>query len=56
MIPETEIRQPAEEDVVEKFRRQDLRNREIAIEKGVEEVKRYVKENAIPTEDLSTHE
>jgi ParB family chromosome partitioning protein len=56
VIPETENRKPAEEDTVEKLRRQDTRNREIAIEKGVEETKRFVKENAISAKDFSNRE
>jgi ParB family chromosome partitioning protein len=56
VIPETENRKPAEEDTIEKLRKQDIRNKEIAIEKGVEEVKRFVKENAIPAKDFSDRE
>jgi ParB family chromosome partitioning protein len=56
VVPETENRQPVEEDTIEKLRHQDRRNREIAIEKGVEEVKRYVKENTVPAKDFSPRE
>ncbi|MDR1865545.1 MAG: ParB/RepB/Spo0J family partition protein [Bacteroidales bacterium] len=56
VVPETESRQAEEGDTVERLRNQDRRNREIAIEKGVEEVKRYVKENAIPAKDFSPRE
>jgi ParB family chromosome partitioning protein len=45
-----------EEDTVDKLRKQDLRNKEIAIEKGVEEVRRFVRENAIPAKDFSARE
>jgi ParB family chromosome partitioning protein len=48
IIPETEVAQPEEKDTVEKLRGQDRRNREIAIERAVEDVKRLVRENAIP--------
>jgi ParB family chromosome partitioning protein len=57
LIPENEANPPEkEEDTLDKLRRQDARNREIAIEKGVEEVKRHVKENAIPAKDFSARE
>jgi ParB family chromosome partitioning protein len=56
VIPETENRQPVAEDTLEKLRRQDERNREIAVEKGIEEVKRHVKENAVPDKDFSPRE
>ncbi|GAB6009781.1 hypothetical protein [Dysgonomonas reticulitermitis] len=57
VIPEAETSlHKNEEDTVEKLRRQDIRNKEIAIEKGVEEVKRYVKESVIPAKDFSPRE
>ena len=48
IIPETEIQSSTEENTVEKLRNQDKRNKEIAIEKGVEDAKRLVRESAIP--------
>jgi ParB family chromosome partitioning protein len=57
VIPEAETNlHKNEEDTVEKLRRQDVRNKEIAIEKGVEEVKRFVGENVIPAKDFSVRE
>ncbi|GAB6010394.1 ParB/RepB/Spo0J family partition protein [Dysgonomonas reticulitermitis] len=57
VIPEAEASlHKNEEDTVEKLRRQDTRNKEIAIEKGVEEVKRLVKESVIPAKDFSPRE
>jgi ParB family chromosome partitioning protein len=57
VIPETGTNlHKNEEDTVDKLRRQDIRNKEIAIEKGVEEVKRFVRENAIPAGDFSVRE
>jgi ParB family chromosome partitioning protein len=52
VIPETEKREPEEKDTVEKLRTQDKRNREIAIEKGVEDVKRLVREKVVPGVDF----
>jgi ParB family chromosome partitioning protein len=57
VIPETETNlHKNEEDTVDKLRKQDARNKEIAIEKGVEEVKRFVRENIISTKDFSVRE
>lgn len=57
VIPEAETNlHKNEEDTVDKLRRQDARNKEIAIEKGVEEVKRFVRENIIPPKDFSPRE
>jgi ParB family chromosome partitioning protein len=57
VIPETETNlHKNEEDTVDKLRKQDARNKEIAIEKGVEEVKHFVRENAIPAKDFSVRE
>jgi ParB family chromosome partitioning protein len=52
VVSETETQPPAEVDTVEKLRSQDKRNKEIAVEKGVEDVKRLVRENAIPNVEL----
>jgi hypothetical protein len=52
VIPETEVRQVEERDTVEKLRSQDRRNREIAIEKAVEDVKRLVREKTVPNVDF----
>jgi ParB family chromosome partitioning protein len=51
IIPENAATQ-SEEDAVEKLRKQDIRNREIAIEKGVEDVKQLVREKIIPPSDF----
>jgi hypothetical protein len=48
VLPETTTSQTDEEDGVEKLHAQDKRNREIAFEKGVEEVKQLVREKTIP--------
>lgn len=48
IVSETEIQSPVETDTVEKLHSQDRRNKEIAIEKGVEDVKCLVRENTIP--------
>jgi ParB family chromosome partitioning protein len=56
VIPETEKREPEEKDTVEKLRAQDKRNREIAVGKGIEEVTRYLKDNAIPAKEFSPRE
>jgi ParB family chromosome partitioning protein len=47
VIPETGTK-PQDEDTVEKLRARDKRNREIAIEKAVEDVRRLVREKIIP--------
>ena len=47
VIHETAVRH-TEEESVEKLRCQDKRNREIAFEKGVEEIKQLVRNNVIP--------
>jgi ParB family chromosome partitioning protein len=52
VIPESEKREPEEKDTVEKLRRQDERNRELAIEKAVEDVKRLVREKTVPNVDF----
>jgi ParB family chromosome partitioning protein len=52
VIPETEKREPEEKDTVEKLRSQDSRNREIAIEKAVEDIKRLVREKTVPCVDF----
>jgi ParB family chromosome partitioning protein len=52
VIPETEKREPEEKDTVEKLRTQDKRNREIAIEKAVEDVKRLVREKTVSDVDF----
>lgn len=50
IVPETEVLRPeTEENALEKLRNQDKRNKEIAIEKGVEDVKRLVRESVIPS-------
>ena len=56
LVSETEDQPQEEENSIEKFRRQDKRNREIAIEKGVEEVKSLVRENIIPDSAFQTVE
>jgi ParB family chromosome partitioning protein len=56
VIPETEVRQVEERDTVEKLRAQDKRNREIAIEKVVEDVKRLVREKTVPGVDFQPME
>ncbi|MDR1115309.1 MAG: hypothetical protein LBL33_04025 [Tannerella sp.] len=58
IVPETETGngQPTEEDTVEKLHRQDSRNREIAIEKAVEDVKRLVRESIIPDTEFQQAE
>ena len=51
IIPITGGRQ-AEGDTVEKLRTQDRRNREIAFEKGVEEIKQLMRENMTPSSEF----
>jgi ParB family chromosome partitioning protein len=52
VISESEKRVPEEKDTVEKLRSQDMRNRELAIEKAVEDVKRLVREKTVPDVDF----
>lgn len=57
VIPETETNlHKNKEDTVEKLRKQDARNREIAVEKAVEDIKRLVKEKNIPDVDFQPRE
>ncbi|MDR0700240.1 MAG: ParB/RepB/Spo0J family partition protein [Tannerella sp.] len=55
VIPETGT-EPQNEDTIEKLRSQDRRNRELAFEKGIEEVTRYLRNNAVPTKAFSPRE
>jgi hypothetical protein len=56
VIPETAAAQTTEEDSVEgsveKLRSQDRRNREIAFEKGVEEIKQLVRDKLFPQSEF----
>ena len=45
-----------DEDTVEKYQEQDKRNKELAIEKGIEEAIRYLKSNVIPAKEFSIRE
>ncbi|MDR1155633.1 MAG: hypothetical protein LBL04_13080 [Bacteroidales bacterium] len=58
IVPEIETvnGQPTEEDTVEKLHGQDSRNREIAIEKAVEDVKLLVRESIIPDTEFQQAE
>jgi len=55
-VPEYETRPQVDEDTVEKLQEQDKRNKEIAIEKGIEEITRYLKGNAIPEKEFTVRE
>ena len=48
VIPVAEVKQTDEKDALEKLRSQDSRNREIAVEKAVDDVKRLIKGSYIP--------
>jgi len=53
IVPKTETLRPeTEKNTLEKLRNQDKRNKEIAIEKGVEDVKRLVRESVIPNTEF----
>ena len=52
VVSDTENQPPMEVDTVEKLHAQDKRNKELAFEKGVEDVKRLVRENAIPNSEF----
>jgi len=55
VVPETNPVQ-AKGDTVEQLRNQDKRNREIAFEKGLEDIKRLVKESDIPDSEFQPME
>ena len=52
LIPEKENKQEESGVTVEKLLMQDQRNKEIAFEKGMEDIKRTVKENIIPDSEF----
>jgi len=56
IIPEYETKPQVDEDTVEKLQEQDKRNKELAFEKAIEEVIRYLKSGVIPSKDFSTGE
>ena len=55
VVPETNPVQP-KGDTVEHLRNQDKRNREIAFEKGLEDIKRLVKESELPDSEFQPME
>ena len=55
-VPGYETQPQVDEDTVEKLQEQDRRNKELAIEKGIEEVARLLKGNVIPVKDFSPRE
>jgi ParB family chromosome partitioning protein len=50
------LSQKEEVDTVEKLRKQDARNKEIAFEKGIEDTRRLVREGAFPNTELQEFE
>jgi ParB family chromosome partitioning protein len=55
-VPNYETQPQVDEETVEKLQEQDERNKQLAIEKGVEETIRYLKSNAIPANEFSVRE
>jgi len=55
-VPDYETKPQVDEDTVEKLQEQDRRNKELAIEKGIEEVSRYLKSNTIPEKEFTIRE
>jgi ParB family chromosome partitioning protein len=55
-VPNYETQPQVDEETVEKLQEQDRRNKEIAIEKSVEETIRYLKGNTIPGNEFTVRE
>ncbi|MDR0575253.1 MAG: ParB/RepB/Spo0J family partition protein [Tannerella sp.] len=57
MLPEEETQAPAgEADVIGKLEKQDVRNREIAVENIVDDTRKYIRETELPQSDFTEFE
>jgi ParB family chromosome partitioning protein len=57
LLPEEEAQAPAgEADAVQKLEKQDVRNREIAVENIVDDTRKYIRETELPQSDFTEFE